>query len=227
MLGIRTRLHQMHLDVVGHKDLLRLKRSHRLLVPSESEWEGLRRDLLPAYEDYVANVSTPGMAASLETSLYLYCLCRALAARSVLDLGSGFSSYVLRRYAHEAPHEVAVTSVDDDPAWLSRTEDFLRRHGCATGGLMEWTAYRAGPTGPHGVVFHDLAGGEVRDAAMRFAVGQVSRNGVIVFDDAHDDGLRQRMYAEGSKGALELYSLRGRTADSIGRWAVLGVAAAP
>jgi predicted O-methyltransferase YrrM len=223
MIGIRTRLSTIRLNHGGRVDVDRLLAAHPALVPSETEWATLSAELLPAYDTYVANVSTPGMAVSLETAAYLYHLCRATSATSVLDLGSGFSSYVLRRYASEAPHPVTVTSVDDDPEWLERTADFLREWGCDSKKLVKWPEYQALPTGPHRVVFHDLARGELRETAMRLATDQVSPDGVIVFDDAQHLGHRHRMYAEGSRAGLQLYSLRQRTLDSIDRWAVLGV----
>lgn len=119
---------------------------------------------------------------------------------------------------------MAVTSVDDDPLWLERTADFLRQYGCNVDALVEWAEYRASPTGPHSVVFHDLAMGELREDAMRLAATQVSAGGVIVFDDAQHTGHRERMYAEAARAGLHTYSLRQRTLDPIDRWAILGVA---
>jgi predicted O-methyltransferase YrrM len=209
--------------MAGRADVARLRASHPALVPQAVDLETARRALFTAYEEYVTEVSTPGMAASLETSAYLDWLCRALRAESILDLGSGFSSYVVRRYAAETPCAVTVTSVDDDPEWLLKTEAFLRRHSVPVDGMTEWSAHVTTPSGPHDVVFHDLASGLVREDAMQFAVSQVRRGGAIIFDDAQHDGHRHRMYAEASSAGVKLYSLRSLTLDTIKRWALLGI----
>jgi hypothetical protein len=52
-------------------------------------------------------------------------------AKRLLDLGSGFSSYVLRAYAAGVPGAVGW-SVDDDPAWLEKTRAFLVSEGLST-----------------------------------------------------------------------------------------------
>jgi hypothetical protein len=74
---------------VGRIDAVRLNTEHPSPVSNEAHWAALRGDLSWAYNGYVAEVSTAGMAASLETGTYLYLLCRAARATSVLDLGEG------------------------------------------------------------------------------------------------------------------------------------------
>jgi predicted O-methyltransferase YrrM len=193
------------------------------LVPSADERRSIREFLRPAYDEYVSEVSTAGMAASLETARYLMHLCRSLAPERVLDLGSGFSSYVFRQYAADAGRQIAVTSVDDDAGWLEQTRAFLRAHRCEGGDLVAWKQFRRRRPISHGVVFHDLAGGELREAAMSFAMSQVAPWGALVLDDAQHDGHRARMRGEAAVVGMPLSSLRRLTLDSLGRWAVLGL----
>jgi predicted O-methyltransferase YrrM len=209
----------------ARQDARRLRRSRPALVPSPAEWRQLQDALTPAYTKYVTTVSAPGWAVSLETSIFLFHLCRSLQATAALDLGSGFSSYVFRHYARSAPRTVAVTSVDTDAAWLSKTAAFLQGEGCDGAGLTGWDEFRDARPVPHEVVFHDLASGSLREDAMGLAVSCVGPRGVIVFDDAQHDGHRKRMHVEAAKGGLDLYSLRPWTLDQvgIGRWAILGV----
>lgn len=222
MFGIRNRLLRRSLDAEGRADVKRLLADHPAFVPNDRAWSEIDAELRPAYDDYVMSVSPAYMAASLETSIYLFHLCQATRATSVLDLGSGFSSYVFRRYAQEAGESVTVTSVDTEEQWLLHTSAFLDKHRCAADGLVTWADYQSAPTGPHDVVFHDLASGDVREAAMSFATKQVSDRGAIVYDDAHHQGHRDRMFAEGTGAGLKLYSLRTRTLDSFQRWSVMG-----
>ena len=224
MFGIRTRLNRLRLDRAAISDARRLRAAHPELVPSETHWEIIQAGLSTPYRIYVSTVSTPGMAVSLPTAIYLYHLCCATRPASVLDLGSGFSSYVLRRYARFEDQSVTTTSVDDDDEWLTRTADFLRQHDSEADGLRVWSEYQASAEVlKHDLVFHDLASGELREATMAFAIQQLSPRGVVVFDDAQHLGVRERMHAEAARVGLELFSLRMRTLDELGRWAVLGV----
>jgi predicted O-methyltransferase YrrM len=155
------------------------------------------------------------MAASLETSALLFALCRTAGVSSAIDFGSGFSSYVLRSWAAEAGG--AVASVDDDPAWLGRTSEFLRARGLSLEGLYLWPST---PSRTYDLVFHDLAAGALREASMSTAV-QASKR-LVVFDDAQHRGHRAAMTAT-ARGRFRIFSLRRFTLDATRRYAALAV----
>ena len=78
--------------------------------------------LLAPYLEYVTNVSSSGWAASLEVSALLYALADELQPAVMADYGSGFSSYVLRRWAADNPAVGSVViSLDASPEWLAVT----------------------------------------------------------------------------------------------------------
>ena len=79
----------------------------------------------PAYIEYVFTVSAPEHAISLPLASFVLTVCEAVDPVSAADLGSGFSSFVLRRFASERPAGLRVVSVDDDPDWLAKTAAFL------------------------------------------------------------------------------------------------------
>lgn len=201
----------------GARDALRLRREHPRLVPEPSAHTELRA----RYDEYVSEVSTAGMAVSWESATYLLHLCGATAPRRVLDLGSGFSSYVLRRYAAAAPQEVAVVSVDDSEAWLARTGEFLSAHGAEEGELHSWSDFVADPGEPFDVIFHDLAGGELRNTAAGVAVDALAPRGVLVFDDTHDASHRAAARRVARDAGLAAYSLYRWTHDAYGRFSTL------
>ena len=58
-----------------------------------------RRALGPSYIDYVFTVSGAEHAISLPLGAFVLTACETLGPTAAIDLGSGFSSYVLRRYA--------------------------------------------------------------------------------------------------------------------------------
>src|SRR5262245_35480678 len=84
------------------------------------EYERLHNIISPHYEYYIKEVSTSKMAVSLNTAIILYMFCEALVPKQIIDLGSGFSSFVLRSYASQSGN-CMVYSVDDNQDWLDRT----------------------------------------------------------------------------------------------------------
>jgi predicted O-methyltransferase YrrM len=156
------------------------------------------------------------MAASLETMALMLALCRAERVTSAIDLGSGFSSYVLRLWARES--DCVVFSVDDDPVWLTRTKEFLAGNDVPPGHLSLW------PTVPNrrfDLVFHDLANGDRRDEAMATALQASSR--LVIFDDAQHRGHRVAMKSACAETGARLYSLRALTVDWMKRYAMLAI----
>lgn len=198
----------------GAYDERRLRRRLETF-PSLEDVAKARRRIQPAYDVYVQEVSTSGMAASLETCSLLLTMCRALDVTSAVDLGSGFSSYVLALWSKESG--ARVCSVDDDPAWLNKTDLFLQSHGLTTT-LSRWPSV---PEAQVDLVFHDLSQGTLRESSMAQAVRLAGR--FIVFDDAQHRGHRAMMKLITSQAKVDLFSIRSLTLDGIGRYAVLGL----
>ncbi len=103
-----------------------------------SHAEQFRAELLPAYERYVDTVSERDVASSLETSVMLMVLCKALSADTVMDLGSGFSSYVFRYYKQKYNPGLGVYSIDTDSYWLDMSRKFSGLHDLSPEGYMLW-----------------------------------------------------------------------------------------
>jgi predicted O-methyltransferase YrrM len=151
-------------------------------------------------------------------------VCVAAQPERILDLGSGFSSYVLRYYAASTGHDVSVVSVDDSEAWLERTRQFLADNALETGELRTWSDFVPEPGEPFDLIFHDLAGGELRETGMSVAVRALAPRGLIVFDDAHHPGHRRAARRVAREAGLATYSLYRWTRDAYGRFAMLGSA---
>lgn len=172
-----------------------------------------RAQLADAYHEYVSTVSSPGMAVSHETAAVLAWFCHDRNPSRVCDLGSGFSSYVLRRVCAD------VTSVDTDPAWLEATRQFLDRWAMDTTRIVGWDDWLGG-TDLYDLMFHDLAQGDLREQAMWLAVERLAPGGLIVFDDAHHHTHRETMEAVIATHHLTFLDLRDVTLDGIGRYAI-------
>jgi predicted O-methyltransferase YrrM len=78
------------------------------------------------YEEYLEYVGGYGHPVSFETATVLYDLCRENKVKHILDMGSGFSSYVFSKYASECDYPVQVVSVDTNSYWVAKTMEFLR-----------------------------------------------------------------------------------------------------
>ena len=159
-----------------------LSQEHPDLAPSDVEWAQVVAEVRNEYRRYTTTVSAPNHALSLATAAYMLHLCRAISARRVLDLGSGFSSWVLRHHAETASNPVDVVSVDTDEDWLAKTSDYLG----TVAGLVTWDEFTSQTWAPFDLVLHDLAGGSLRETAATLACDLVAPDGVIVFDDVSD-----------------------------------------
>lgn len=88
------------------------------------------------YHYYINNVSLGNSAASIETAALLDMIVRKNNVERILDLGSGFSSFVFRQYQKDVSLPVEVISVDADAKWLKKTETYLTQNELKTDGLL-------------------------------------------------------------------------------------------
>ena len=220
MTSVTERVAGLRVAARGRRDARSLGRRHPALAPDDATFAALLRALEPAHADYVRTVSDTAWGVSLPTAAYLYHLCRATSPARLLDTGSGFSSYVLRRHVQEAGRGTVV-SADDDADWLARTAGFLQRHGLATDGLLALTAAPLA-RGAYVLALHDLPICTARGDALPAVATAVAGGGIALLDDGHHYG--GEIFAAGRAASLELYSLRARTLDPLGRYAILGIA---
>ena len=148
----------------------------------EKEQETAERELLPFYDNYTRFISSDRMAISLELATFCLALCRLIRPKRILDLGSGFSSFVFRYYAKEAGCEVA--SVDDDAQWLGKTRQYLAKEQLSIQNLFEWSSV---PTikGEFDLVLHDLGNRHTRGDVLPNVYKLTTKNGFIILDDFH------------------------------------------
>ncbi len=152
-------------------------------------------ELAEAYVEYAATVSPDWMAMSYAAALFLDRLCVDNEPEMVADFGSGFSSYVLRRYAKNTGTQ--VISVDTDTGWLDATRHFLGDRDVSTEGLITWDEWLdTRDSYPlFDVAFHDMASGDLREQAMTPIADRMRVGGVLVFDDAQHESHMQAMSA--------------------------------
>ena len=192
-----------------------------ILQPSRDEITPICQDLWDVYKGYCLTISRRSMALSIETCSFALWLCEATRATRVADIGSGFTSYVLRRYAADRD-DITVVSVDDNPHWLKQTAQFLRDHDLPATNLYgpeQWAAADL----RFDLIVYDYASGNIREAGMAEACAKLSDTGVILFDDAQHAGHHHQMAAACREAGMQLLDVFHQTVDETGRFATLGV----
>jgi predicted O-methyltransferase YrrM len=167
-----------------------------------------------AYRRYVAEVSSPEMAVSLECSAFLKLVSSRLKPSAVADLGSGFSSYVLNSSAS------GVVSVDDSAAWLERTKDFLHAQGLSVFQLQDFESFLKEDR-KFDLIFMDLNFIEVRMQHTATLLEKLNPGGIIVFDDVHKPEYLRHLAQTLPFG--NCYLLENITRDIYGRYSLLYV----
>jgi predicted O-methyltransferase YrrM len=173
------------------------------------------------HEHYCTHVGHPVHAASLELAALLDVICRTRAPKKIVDLGSGFTSYILRQYAAEADHEVEVWSVDDAPEWLGKSVDYVASKGLDTTNLVTWPDFQAaGPSG-FDLVVHDMGFMETRYQTLMEVVGLAAKGGLVILDDMHKTDFREKALADLDAEGIYAHSIKPITRDGLTRYAYL------
>lgn len=172
--------------------------------------------IMDTYDVYTHTVSDPSMAISYELARELHRICENVRPASVLELGSGFSTYVLSRSLPAA--DARLISVDDDPFWASKTEAFLKQQGVTHQKVEYIDAMPASLR--FDIVFLDLNYVEVRKDFLQVSYDCCKEGGLLILDDAHKADYMTEILSCSRHWQGTLYSLRHRTLDSMGRYSV-------
>lgn len=150
-----------------------------------------------------------------------FALCAILNPKKILDLGSGFSSFVFRLYASRAAIKPVTWSVDDASEWLEKTEAFLIKHKVNHENLVEWGSFMAQKQDRFDFVLNDFSNMENRRQHFQEIMSKVSPAGMLFLDDMHR--LEYNTYVGGALREFngKHYSLRLLTKDSFGRYSTL------
>ena len=148
-------------------------------------------ELKATYREYTRQISSDGMAISYELACFLWSLCEATEPQRILDLGSGFSSFVFRRYQKAARMSTEVWSVDENAVWLEKTRDFLGAHGLSYDNLYTWDDFSKLRPGTFDLISHDLGLMEDRPEIFEDTLAWREPAGLIVIDDIHKPQYRK------------------------------------
>jgi len=178
-------------------------------------------EVKPYYDLYTSRFNSPWMAASLELSVFTLALCRLLRPARLLDLGSGFSSVVLRLYQRQASHSPEVWSVDTSAAWLGMTRKVLEWLDLPTDGLATWREFAANGHAGFDFVLHDLGSILTRSHTLERVLGLAAAGGVVVIDDANYGKVRRHARRLLRRRSIPYHDVGAATRDRYGRYALL------
>lgn len=182
-------------------------------------------DVLSLYNQHFANKKRrPDTGLSLQSANYLAAYLSTEAPRSILDLGSGFSSWLFHLWAMESPDTHLVVTIDHDPLWLH----------CTQGELIEiapelpsrfytldefYIAVDRGLLGEFDMVFLDLAKMTRRNTWIERAADRVVGNHLFI-DDWHKPHLRETAEPMLVDKGFSLHPLEKETVDQWGRYMI-------
>jgi predicted O-methyltransferase YrrM len=180
--------------------------------------------LKSCYEDYVAQVSTPDMAISLKTSYLLYFICLWSRSKAVLDLGSGFSSFVFRKYAASSDMDVCIYTVDDNVEWLKKTRCFIDERNLPNKNIITWEEFKEKDFKNHfDFIFHDLGNMNMRANTLNCIINCARYRGIIILDDMHKSSFKKTAKKIVNDKGLKIFSLRKFTLDKFNRYSSICV----
>lgn len=172
-------------------------------------------DLTTAHRRYVQEISAPEWAISFEASSWISAHCFAEKEKifRACDLGSGFTSWVLRTRL-----DCPVDSVDHNAEWLGKTKDWLEAQGTRTDGLMTWEAWQAWDE-LYDLIVCDLGGGR-RGEQFPGVLDRLRPGGVVLVDDMHRPQYNLLVQGEALKRRMNCVTL-GQTLDGFGRFSAV------
>jgi len=203
-------------------DSRRLHRFHPDFVELHAGRQNEFRDrIFPYYDEYIHGVSSEIMSVSLELCLFLLSLCEFRRPGRILDLGSGFSSFLFRFYAAGADPEPEVWSVDDSTEWLEKTRSYLARNDLPVSNLLTWDAFISRDAGRFDLVLYDLGGFDFRRDSFSRVLESAGREAFLVVDDMHAAEYGRHVIHLLRRNDIPHFSVRTYTNDKYGRYSFL------
>ena len=181
-------------------------------------------DLLPIWKYYVTNVSDDLYAISFELANQLMNLCKGINPKRILDLGSGFSSYVFRKYREDYDPSVDIISIDTDSDWLEKTKTFLNKYNFLDGSVLLHQELSNFKDKPFDLISVDGSDLEFRAKNLeRYYEILSDNNGVMVFDDMHYGQYKNVVDKFIQAKGMKSYSLRKHTLDRFNRYSIMAI----
>lgn len=136
---------------------------------------------------YISNVSSKGHAASLELAHYTFNHCEKNKPSKVVDMGSGFTSYVLRYYKKHINPDAIVFSIDDDTAWMRKTRNFIKESDLDANNILYFYDFVKTEEKDFDFILYDMGHIPTRIENVAFPKTIAAKGATILYDDIHFD----------------------------------------
>lgn len=164
------------------------------------------------YHEYIKTISTEKMAISLESSAFLAAFSKIKEPKKILDLGSGFSSFVLNNFT-----DSEVISIDDNADWLEKTRQYLLKKEIKDFKLELWDNFNTNVE--FDLIFHDLGSMQTRMSELAKVLSFSKVGGFTFLDDVHKEEYNIFISNLDSK-KYEQYNLFYLTSDKFDRYMI-------
>jgi predicted O-methyltransferase YrrM len=184
-------------------------------------YQSAKTTLSSTYSNYTTRVSPHNWALSLETGALIYTLCESTQPKTLVDLGSGFSSYVVRSWRKQSIscQDCELWSVDDNPSWLLRAKEFCREQDVPVDNFEAWEQFEKSHLEPtFDIVVYDLGSMQMRFHTIERALKLCKPGGLFIIDDAHKNFYRNEVTRVCAEKNVPLESMQELTTDRIGRY---------
>jgi len=172
------------------------------------------------YKNYVNNVSSSVMAISYELSVYMWKYINKQKPKYILDLGSGFSSFLFRYYKKEYNNEAVIFSVDTSKEWLLKTEEFLKENDLSIKNLYTFDDFKKIPQRQFDYILYDLGSMSTRHENLEYILQYKKDNTPCIIDDVHKLQYKNFVLETVKRLNLKYKFLTDETYDSYGRFSM-------
>lgn len=189
---------------------------------NEEKYKTLFDSIKSEHKIYIENISSPEMAMSLELAYFIMNYCIKYKPTRLLDLGSGFSSFVFRLFQNNFKEmDIIVYSVDDNDKWLLKTKDYLNKHSLKIDNLHNLEDFKNLNLKEYfDLILLDLNFVEIRKEYLNFSMNLISEKGLLIVDDVHKVEFLREVKKAAKINEFKLSNIKTLTIDKLGRYAI-------
>lgn len=181
------------------------------------------KKIIPEYEYYVSNLSSPEMAISLELANFLLAICFQNKPRKIVDLGSGFSSFIFRIYQKQIQEDqIEIFSVDDNENWINVTKNYLIKNQLSDTNVLNLETFiKLAILETFDLVLLDLNFVEIRKNYISYSIDLLNNQGVLIIDDVHKIEFLREVKKISNKKNKGLVNIKSVVLDKYGRFPII------
>jgi len=160
------------------------------------------------------------MAISYEMAMYLWTEIKQRKSTRILDLGSGFSSFIFRSY-QESVEGCRVISVDTSADWLLKSNEFLEKNNLDVSEIYTFDEFKELPYETYDFILYDLGNMKTRSDNLEFILNFADKNCPVIVDDVHKKPYMDVVIETANRLKKKIVNIKPETFDSYGRFALL------